>query len=74
MNISNGRLRKTETKGQTKTYHWFVSNPINDYGVNINIGDYVHFSEKYQGEKGLLDMEYYVMRDNLEKAKKHFGC
>ncbi|MCH6200750.1 M1 family metallopeptidase [Aquiflexum sp. LQ15W] len=72
MNISNGRLRKTETKGETKTFHWFVSNPINDYGVNINIGDYVHFSEKYQGEKGLLDMEYYVMRDNLEKAKKQF--
>lgn len=72
MNISNGRLRKTETKGQTKTYHWFVSNPINDYGVNINIGNYVHFSEKYQGEKGVLDMEYYVMRDNLEKAKKQF--
>lgn len=72
MNISNGRLVKTETKGKTKTYHWFVSNPINDYGVNINIGDYVHFSEKYQGEKGLLDMEYYVMRTNLEKAKKQF--
>jgi aminopeptidase N len=72
MNISNGRLRKVEKKGKTRTYHWFVSNPINDYGVNINIGDYVHFSEKYQGEKGILDMEYYVLRDNLEKAKVQF--
>lgn len=72
MNISNGRLRKVEKKGQKKTYHWFVSNPINDYGVNINIGDYVHFSEKYQGEKGELDMDYYVLRDNLEKAKTQF--
>lgn len=72
MNISNGRLRKTETKGPTKTYHWFVGNPINDYGVNINIGDYAHFSEKYPGEKGELDMDYFVLKDNLEKAKVHF--
>ncbi|TVZ57099.1 peptidase M1-like protein [Lutibacter sp. Hel_I_33_5] len=73
MNISNGRLRKVEKhKDETTTYHWFVDNPINNYGVNINIGDYVHFSEKYNGEAGLLDMDYYVLRDNLEKAKKHF--
>ncbi len=40
--------------------------------MNINIGDYVHFSEVYQGEKGPLDCDYYVLRDNLEKAKKQF--
>jgi aminopeptidase N len=40
--------------------------------VNINIADYVHFGEKYQGEKGELDMDYFVLRDNLEKAKVHF--
>lgn len=73
MNVSNGRLRKTEKHdNDTKTYHWFVSNPINNYGVNINIGDYVHFGEQYEGEKGKLDMDYYVLRDNLEKAKKQF--
>ena len=73
MNISNGRLRKVEEHdNQTKTFHWFVSNPINNYGVNINIGDYVHFGEKYKGEKGVLDMDYYVLRDNLEKAKEQF--
>ncbi|MCG8753161.1 M1 family metallopeptidase, partial [Tenacibaculum finnmarkense] len=44
----------------------------NNYGVNINIGDYVHFSEKYKGEAGVLDMDYYVLRDNLSKAKKQF--
>jgi aminopeptidase N len=70
MNVSNGRLRKVDE--ETNTYHWFVANPINNYGVNVNIGDYVHFDEKYKGEKGLLDMDYYVLRDNLEKAKKQF--
>ena len=73
MNISNGRLRKIEEHNdETTTYHWFVNNPINNYGVNVNIGDYVHFSEKYNGENGELDMDYYVLRDNLEKAKKQF--
>lgn len=72
MNVSNGRLRKIEKHKKTNTYHWFVSNPINNYGVNVNIGDYVHFGEVFNGEKGKLDMDYYVLRDNLEKAKTHF--
>lgn len=73
VNVSNGRLQEVQEHGDgTKTWRWFVSNPINNYGVNINIGDYVHFSEKYQGEKGELDCDYYVLRDNLEKAKKQF--
>lgn len=73
MDVSNGRLRNIEQHNDnTTTYHWFVNNPINNYGVNVNIGDYVHFSEKYQGEGGELDMNYYVLRDNLKKAKKQF--
>mgnify|MGYP003135062685 CR=1 FL=1 len=70
MNISNGRLRSVHK--ETNTYNWFVGNPINNYGVNVNIGDYVHFDEVYQGEKGALDMDYYVLKDNLENAKEHF--
>jgi aminopeptidase N len=69
-NVANGRLRKLDTV--TNTSHWFVSNPINNYGVNVNIADYVHFGEKYNGEKGILDMDYWVLRDDLEKAKEHF--
>lgn len=72
MNISNGRLLKVEINNDKVTSHWFVNNPINNYGVNINIGDYVNFSEVYEGEKGPLDLDYYVLRDNLEKAKEHF--
>ena len=72
INISNGRLRSIEDFGETKTFNWFVSNPINNYGVNINIGDYVSFSEVYDGEKGDLDMIYYVLRDNIERAKSQF--
>ena len=73
MNISNGKLLDIEQHtDSTTTYHWGVKNPINNYGVNVNIGDYTHFSEKYDGEAGVLDMDYYVLKDNLEKAKKQF--
>jgi aminopeptidase N len=74
MDVSNGRLRSVvkNRKEKTTTYSWFVANPISNYGVNINIGDYVHFSEIFKGEKGDLDCDYYVLRDNLEKAKVQF--
>ncbi len=74
MDVSNGRLRQIdENNDGTKTYHWFVSSPINNYGVNISIADYAHFSNQYSGEKGLLDCNYYVLKENLEKAKEHFA-
>lgn len=72
MDVSNGRLVGIDMGNSTDTFHWAVVNPINDYGVNINIGDYVHFGEKYAGEKGILDMDHFVLRENLEKAKVHF--
>jgi len=72
-NVSNGRLQSViDLKDGTRTFNWVVSNPINNYGVNINIGDYVSFSEVFKGEKGDLDCDYYVLRDNLEKAKIQF--
>ena len=70
--VGNGRLRAVTKNEKTASYTWFVSNPINNYGVNINIGDYVDFSETYNGEKGNLDMHYFVLKDNLNKAKKQF--
>ena len=73
MNVSNGRLRELVEHGDGwNTTHWFVNNPINDYGVNVNIGDYVHFSEVYNGEGGALDCDYWVLKENLDKAKKQF--
>jgi aminopeptidase N len=72
IDVSNGKLRSVIEKRKSKTFNWFVSNPINNYGVNMNIGDYVHFNETYKGLNGNLDCDYYVLRDNLEKAKQQF--
>ena len=73
MDVSNGRLRKVTDNGNgTKTADWFVNNPINSYGVNVNLAHYVHFGETFKGEKGDLDCNYWVVDYNLEKAKAHF--
>ena len=57
---------------KTKTYSWKVTSPINNYCVNMNIGNYVSFSETYDGEAGELDCQYWVLRHDRETAEKHF--
>ncbi|MDB5118137.1 MAG: family peptidase, partial [Mucilaginibacter sp.] len=72
--VSNGRLRKVTplSDGYTR-YDWFVASPINNYDVAANIGDYVHFADTYDGEKGKLTTDFWVLSYNLEKAKRQFG-
>jgi aminopeptidase N len=72
--VSNGRLKKTDVniKDKTKTFHWEVTNPINNYGVNANIGNYVNFSEKYKGLGGDLDVNYWVLAHQKAAAVKQF--
>ncbi len=72
--VSNGRLRKTDhdIAGKTKTFHWEVLNPINNYGVNVNIANYVNFSEKYRGKGGVLDMDYWVLAHQKDVAIRQF--
>lgn len=73
MNVSNGRLRSVKAlqDGYTQ-YNWFVSSPINNYGVTLNIGDYIKIEDSFPGKKGNLSIEYYVLRANEAKAKAHF--
>ncbi len=71
--VGNGRFRGKINNGDgTATYNWAVTNPINSYNLIPYIGKYTHFSEVYDGEKGKLDMDYWVLDYNLDKAKKQF--
>jgi len=72
MAIGNGRLKKTIPHGDgTTSYHWEVINPINNYNIIPYIGKYVNFKEVYQGEKGKLDLNYWVLDYNEQKAKAY---
>ena len=69
MNVSNGRLLGSEDlkNGYTR-WDWEVKNPINTYDITVNIADYAHIHDSLNG----LDLDYYVLKENEEKAKKHF--
>lgn len=71
--VGNGHYRGKLNNGDgTATYDWAVVNPINSYNLVPYIGKYVHFNEEYAGEKGKLEMDYWVLQENLEKAKEQF--
>ena len=72
--VANGNLREeVPVTGGKKRFDWFVSYPINNYNVTINIGDYVHFGETYKASDGTtMPLDYYVLRQNEEVARKHF--
>ena len=69
--IGNGRLKsRRSTNGKTE-YTWAVTNPINNYGISFYIGKYVNINEVYQGEKGELDLDFWVLDYNRNKAISH---
>ncbi len=70
--VGNGRLLSTKNLKDKTTYTWKVVNPINNYNIIPYIGHYVNFKDTYQGEKGKLDLDYYVLDYNLEKGKAQF--
>ncbi|HEV7701058.1 MAG TPA: M1 family metallopeptidase [Pyrinomonadaceae bacterium] len=74
VDVSNGRLIGVDhdVQSKTKTFHWQVKNPINNYGVNANIGHYVSWTEKYPGVAGPLDLTYYVLDHQKAAAMRQF--
>ncbi len=72
--VGNGRLvKQTELPNHFTRFQWHVSYPINNYNVTLNIAKYALFTEKHAFKNGTsLDLNYYVLAYNLEKAKKHF--
>ncbi|MCS6934897.1 MAG: M1 family metallopeptidase [Chitinophagales bacterium] len=72
--IANGTDEgSVELPNGTTTYRWKVSYPINNYNVTLNIGDYVQIHDIYVSTDGdTLDLDYYVLSYNREKALKHF--
>ncbi|MCF2218842.1 M1 family metallopeptidase [Chryseobacterium sp. PS-8] len=70
--VGNGRLISKKAEGDKIAYTWEVKNPINAYSIIPNIGKYVNFKDTFNGEKGKLDLDYWVLDYNLDKAKKQF--
>lgn len=70
--VGNGRLKSRKSESSAKTeYTWSVTNPINNYGISFYIGNYVNISEQYEGERGPLDLDFWVLDYNNDKAIHH---
>ena len=72
--VSNGLFQGKRVKENGLVeFDWKVQYPINNYNVTLNIADYAHFSDVYTASDGeKLTLDYYVLPQNLEKAKKQF--
>lgn len=70
--VANGRMQFKKSNGDgTSSWKWAVVNPISNYCIIPYIGKYVSFHEDFQGEKGHLDLDYWVLDYNLEKARSY---
>lgn len=71
--VGNGKMtEKKPNNDRTSTWIWEVKNPINNYNIVPYIGKYVNFTDTMNGEKGKLDLSYWVLDYNLDKAKIQF--
>ncbi len=71
--VSNGQfIGKKDVEKNKTIYYWEVKNPINSYNIVPYIGNYIHWSDSYAGEKGNLTLDYWVLVENIEKSKKQF--
>ena len=86
VDVSNGKfLGKTDLGDGYTRWDWLVQYPINNYSVSLNIGNYVHFTEKETGPapRGLMKeqssgpnrtpVDFWALPEDLDKAKKQFA-
>jgi aminopeptidase N len=70
MDVSNGKfVGKTDLGDGYTRWDWLVQYPINNYNVSLNIGNYTHFADRL----GDLPLDFYVLPENLDKARKQFA-
>lgn len=71
--VGNGRLsNKQQHNDGTTTWQWQVINPINSYNIVPYIGAYQNFTDTLQGDKGVLNLSYWVLDYHLPQARQQF--
>ena len=70
--VGNGKLRSIETSNDKSTYEWFVNNPINNYNISVQIGNYVAVQDTFKKDNTVHFMNHYVLDYNKELASNYF--
>ncbi len=70
--VGNGKLRSVKDLGDKTTYEWFVRNPINNYNISVQIGNYVAVQDTFLKGNDTHFMNHYVLDYNRELASNFF--
>ena len=70
--VGNGKLKNIKTENDKSTYEWFVSNPINNYNISVQIGNYVAVQDTFIKDNTTHYMDHYVLDYNSELASNYF--
>ena len=74
MCVSNGRLLDSiNNNNGTNTYVWQVSNPINNYNISVQLGNYVSLIDTVHRSNGKIEtLNHYVLDYHKEVASTVF--
>ena len=73
VSVGNGQLKSVINKEDNKTtYEWFVNNPINNYNISVQIGNYVSVQDTLIKDSRVHYMNHYVLDYNKEVGKNYF--
>jgi len=70
--VGNGNLRSIKNDVDKTTYEWFVNNPINNYNISVQIGNYVAVQDTFVKGDTIHLMNHYVLDYNKELASNYF--
>ena len=70
--VGNGKLRSVNSKDGKSTYEWFVNNPINNYNISVQIGNYVAVQDTFIIDNTTHFLNHYVIDYNKELASNYF--
>jgi len=70
--VGNGNLRSIVNNGDKTTYEWFVNNPINNYNISVQIGNYVAVQDTFVKQGTVHEFNHYVLDYNKELASNYF--
>lgn len=68
---SNGRLQSiVKNADGTRTFNWFVSQPISNYNIALNVAPYKLVEDKMQSIAGdTIPISFYVLPEHADKAQ-----
>lgn len=69
--VSNGRLVKTETRGNETAFYWRASNPINVYNLSFAVGNFTKVTKTYENASGPHELTFYMLVHRAADGEKH---